>query len=192
MLIARLKKLSPAMKVTGGIAAFFSSIAGIAGFILVIHPFTNFNPDVVGHWESDYSYPITGGKFSFKGKTDFFHEGKYNVAGVITLEGKAKEQNFKYTYNVVGAGNWMADSERMSITLQNMHSFAKSIKIADVDFTPRLAEQLSGMKTPELSESFPGGMSDEYTLESISPQIMVFRATDPFGKPFTIKMHRQS
>lgn len=62
-----------------------------------------FNPDVVGRWDSDYSYPITGGVLRFQGHTNLFHEGTYNVSGLITLEGKAKDQGFKFSYDLVGA-----------------------------------------------------------------------------------------
>lgn len=190
--IERFKKLSPAMKIVASVTSFFSSAAGIAALYLVFHPLTNFNPDVVGRWDSDYSYPITDGTLHFKGRTNLFHEGKYNVSGIITLEGKIKGQGYKFSYNVIGAGNWTADNERMSITLQNMHSTTKSIEIAGIDISPQLVEKLSGKPAPELSDAYPSGMSDEYCLESVSPDSVVLQATDPFGKPFKIQMHRQS
>ncbi|WP_248746232.1 hypothetical protein [Pseudomonas sp. MWU12-2037] len=171
---------------------FFGSLAGIAAAYVTFHPLTNFNPGVVGRWESDYSYPIQGGTLRFQGRSIFFHEGKYNVAGVITLEGTTKGQGYKYHYNVVGAGNWTADSKRMSITLQNMHSFARSIEVKGIELTPELAERVSGIPTPKLTDSYPDGMSDEYNLQSASPKALVLQGIDPFGKPFTIQMHRQS
>ncbi|MFP6831787.1 MAG: hypothetical protein VB998_08045 [Pseudomonas sp.] len=190
--IERFKKLSPVMKIVASVTSFFSSAAGIAALYFIFHPLTNFNPDVVGRWDSDYSYPVTDGTLHFKGRTNLFHEGKYNVSGVITLEGKIKEQGYKFSYNVIGAGNWTADSERMSITLQNIHSTTKSIEVAGIDITPQLVEKLSGKPTPELSDAYPSGMSDEYSLEFVSSDIVVLQATDPFGKPFKIQMHRQS
>lgn len=192
MLVDRFKKLSPAMKIVASISSFFGSLAGIVAVYFIFYPITNFNPDVVGRWDSDYSYPITDGTLHFKGRTNLFHEGKYNVSGVITIEGKIKEQGYKFSYNVVGAGNWTADSKRMSITLQNIHSSTKSIEVAGIDLSPNLVEKLSGKPAPELSYAYPSGMSDEYSLESVSPEMMVLQATDPFGKPFQIQMHRQS
>lgn len=192
MLVARFKKLSPAMKVLAAIVSFFGSVAGIAAIYLTVNPLTNFNPDVIGRWESDYSYPVTGGILNFKGHTNLFHEGKYNVSGVITIEGKIDEQAFKFSYNVVGAGNWTADSKRMSITLQNIHSSTKSIEVAGMDISPDLVEKLSGKPAPALSDAYPSGMSDEYGLKSVSHETVVLQATDPFGKPFQIEMHRQS
>lgn len=191
-IVDRFKKLSPAMKIVASVTSFFSSAAGIAALYFVFYPITNLNPDVVGRWDSDYSYPITDGTLHFKGRTNLFHEGKYNVSGVITLEGRIKEQDYKFSYNVIGAGNWTADSERLSITLQKMHSTTNSIEVAGIDINPRLVEKLSGKPTPELSDAYPSGMSDEYGLESVSPDIIVLKATDPFGKPFEIQMHRQS
>lgn len=192
MLVARFKKLSPAMKVMASTISFFGSLAGIVAVYLIFNPITNFNSDVVGRWESDYSYPVTGGVLSFKGHTNVFHEGKYNVSGVVTIQGKIKEQGYNFSYNVVGAGNWTADSERMSISLQNMHSSTKPIEVAGIDLSPELVEKLSGKPAPQLSDSYPSGMSDEYGLESVSPDIVVLQAIDPFGKPFQIQMRRQS
>ncbi|MGY3170779.1 hypothetical protein ACVWYU_000152 [Pseudomonas sp. TE12234] len=192
MLIARFKRLPPTMKVVASTMSFFSSLAGIVAVYFIFNPITNFNSDVVGRWDSDYSYPITGGILSFKGRTNVFHEGKYNVSGVVTIEGKLKEQGYKFSYNVVGAGNWSADGKRMTITMQAMHSSTKSIEVAGMDFSPDLVEKLSGKPAPQLSDSYPSGMSDEYSLESVSPEIVLLQATDPFGKPFQIKMRRQS
>ncbi|MCK9747110.1 hypothetical protein LT699_10945 [Pseudomonas syringae pv. syringae] len=192
MLVARFKKLSPAMKIVASTISFFSSAAGIAALYLALYPITNFNSDVVGRWDSDYSYPVTDGILTFKGRTNVFHEGKYNVAGVITIEGKVEDQGYKFSYNVVGAGTWTADSKRMSITLQNMHSSTKSMMVAGIYFSPELAEKLSGKPVPALSDAYPSGLSDEYNLESVSPGVVVLQATDPFGKPFQIQMHRQS
>jgi len=56
------QKLSPAVKVGAGIITYLGSIASIIAAIPIIHPFTNFNSNVVSHWESHYSYPITGGR----------------------------------------------------------------------------------------------------------------------------------
>lgn len=192
MLMARFKRLSPSMKIVASTISFFGSLAGIVAVYFIFSPITNFNPDIIGRWDSDYSYPVTDGVLSFKGRTILFHEGKYNVAGVITLEGKIKEQGYKFSYNVVGAGSWTADSKRMSITMQNMHSKTKSIEVAGIVFNPELVEKLSGKPAPQLSDAYPNGMSDEYNLESVSPEIVLLQATDPFGKPFQILMRRQS
>ena len=192
MLIASFKQLSTVSKVVATTVSFLGSVAGIVALYYVWNPITNVNPDVAGRWDSDYSYPITGGVLRFKGHTSLFHEGKYNVYGVITLEGKINDQGYKFSYDVVGAGNWTADSKRMSITLQNMHSSTKALQVAGIDINPVLVERLSGKPSPQLSDAYPNGMSDEYVLESVSHETVVLQAIDPFGKPFQIEMHRQS
>ena len=192
MLFAKFKRLSPAAKVVASAASFLSSLAGVAAIYIAIHPLTNCNPDLVGRWDSDYTYPITDGVLHFKGHTSVFHEGKYNVSGVITLEGKIQDQGYKLSYDVVGAGNWTADTKRMSITLQDMHSSTKTLQIGGIDINPVLIEKLSGRPSPQLSDVYPNGMSDEYLLDSVSHETVVLQATDPFGKPFSIEMHRQS
>ena len=92
MLIASFKQLSTVSKVVATTVSFLGSVAGIVALYYVWNPITNVNPDVAGRWDSDYSYPITDGVLRFKGHTSLFHEGKYNVSGVITLEGKINDQ----------------------------------------------------------------------------------------------------
>lgn len=189
--VGRFKKLSPALRAIAAVASFSGSLAGIVALYLSFNPFTNFNPDVIGRWYSSYSYPITGGSLYFDGRTDLFPEGKYNVSGTVIIEGKAQGEFYKYAYNVVGAGTWMADKEHMQITLQNMRSSTSFIEVAGMRLGPQLVEKLLGKPAPELSDAYPGGMSDNYNIEAVSPKIVVLRAVDPFGKSFEIKMKRQ-
>jgi len=39
--------------------SFFGSLAGIVAVYFIFNPISNFNPRIVGRWDSDYSYPIT-------------------------------------------------------------------------------------------------------------------------------------
>ncbi|KPW89934.1 hypothetical protein BVY11_28410 [Pseudomonas amygdali pv. morsprunorum] len=187
-----LTNLSPIFKRIGSLIAAISGLAGIAAVLLVYYPPDHQNAKLVGRWESDYSYPITGGTASFQGKTDLFREGKYNVNGIMTLEGVVENKPYKFTYNVVGAGVWTADSERMSISLTNMKSITKSLSLAGVKIPPELAVRLSGQPLPSLSDAYPEGMSEEYELQSIASDVVVLKTKDPFGKPFTFEMHRKS
>ena len=187
----KFNKLTPVMRHMVKTITILSSIASIIPVLLIYFPLTDFNPKVIGRWDSSYSYPITDGKMSFKGHTDFFHGGKYNVSGTMTLEGLVKDEKYSYTYNVVGAGNWTADNDRVSVTLLNLNSFAKSIQVAGVDFSPQMVENITGIPTPSLSAAYPGGMSDEYDLQSASAETLILQTRDPFGKFFTIELHRQ-
>lgn len=69
----------------------------------------------------------------------------------MTLEGVVENKPYKFTYNVVGAGVWTADSERMSISLTNMKSIPKSLSLAGVNIPPELAVSLSGQPLPSLA-----------------------------------------
>lgn len=188
----RFKQLSPALKIFASLASFLSSVAGIAALYFLFNPITPFNPELVGRWNSDYAYPITDGTVHFKGLTNVFHEGRYNVSGVITVEGSVKQQPYTFIYNIVGAGSWTADSERMSITLQTINSTPKSLELSGVAIDPLLVEKITGKPLPGLSDAMPSGMSDEYKLESVAADAVVLQATDPFGKPYQIEMHRES
>lgn len=100
----KLTNFSPIFKRIGSLIAAISGLAGILTVLLVYYPPDHQNAKLVGRWESDYSYPITGGTASFQGKTDLFQQGKYNVIGVMTLEGVVEDKPYKFIYNVVGAG----------------------------------------------------------------------------------------
>ena len=188
----KLTNFSPIFKRIGSLIAAISGLAGILTVLLVYYPPDHQNAKLVGRWESDYSYPITGGTASFQGKTDLFQEGKYNVIGVMTLEGVVEDKPYKFTYNVVGAGVWTGDSERMAVSLTNMKSMTKSLTLAGVNIPPELAVRLSGQPLPTPSDSYPEGMSEEYELQSVSSDMIVLKTKDPFGKPFTFEMHRKS
>lgn len=74
MKLLNLTNLSPIFKIIGSLIAAISGLAGIAAVLLVYYPPDHQNAKFVGRWESDYSYPITGGTASFQGKTDFFEK----------------------------------------------------------------------------------------------------------------------
>lgn len=167
------------------------SLAGILSLYLVLYPVTRQNPDIVGRWETDYSYPITGGTLNFKGMTSYLHEGKYNVGGVITLEGEVQNEKFKFLYNVTGAGTWTADDHLLSISLISFKTMPKAVNMAGFELTPESAMKLSGKPLPTLNDAYPDGSSDEFVLLSVKPQQITLQATDPSGKPFNIELRRQ-
>ncbi|MCP1481992.1 hypothetical protein J2Y88_004303 [Pseudomonas chlororaphis] len=133
---------------------------------VVFFPLSHHNPEIIGRWETDYSYPITGGTLSFKGMTTYLHEGKYNVGGVISLEGEVKQQSFKFSYNVTGAGTWTTDDDLLSISLISLKSHPKSINLAGIDFSPELVATLSGQPILNLENNYPSGTSDEFRVQS--------------------------
>lgn len=126
-----------------------------------------------------------------QGLTNYLHKGKYNVSGTITVEGHVDLKPYKFTYSAIGAGTWTADSKRLSISLTNLKTIPKTLSIDDLDIPPQLVTKLTGQPVPTLNDAYPEGMSDEFALQSVTRNTIVLGATDPFGKPFTIEMHRR-
>lgn len=183
---------APATKKIGTIIGILSGLAALASLYLTFNPLTNHNPKIIGRWETDYSYPITGGTLSFKGMTTYLHEGKYNVGGVISLAGEVKQQPFKFSYNVTGAGTWTTDDDLLSISLISLKSLPKSVNVAGIDFPPELVATLSRQPILNLDNNYPSGMSDEFRVQSVKQDRFSLLATDPTGKPFTIELRRQA
>lgn len=183
---------APATKKIGTVIGILSGLAALASLYLTFYPLTNHNPEIIGRWETDYSYPIADGTWSFKGLTTYLHEGKYNVGGVITLEGEVEQKKFKFSYNVVGAGTWTTDHELLSISLISLKTIPKSLNLSGVDFSPELVAKLSGRPVGTLDDSYPNGLSDEYHLKSVKPDHLTLLAMDPTGNPFNIELHRQT
>ncbi|WP_322617463.1 hypothetical protein [Pseudomonas sp. BIC9C] len=183
---------APVTKKIGTIIGILSGFAGLASLYLTLSPLNNHNPDLIGRWETNYSFPITDGTWSFKGLTTYLHEGKYNVGGVITLEGEVKQQKFKFSYNVIGAGTWTTDRDLLSISLISLNTLPKSVNLAGIDFSPELVAKLSGEPMRNLDSSYPSGLSDELHLQSVRSDRVILLAMDPSGKPFTIELHRQA
>lgn len=183
---------APATKKIATVLTILSGLAALGSLYLTVYPLTNHNSKIIGRWETDYSYPITDGTWSFKGLTTYLHEGKYNVGGVITLEGEVEQKKFKFSYNVVGAGTWTSDHELLSISLISLKTIPKSLNLSGIDFSPELVAKLSGRPVGTLDDSYPNGFSDEYHLKSVKTDHLTLLAMDPSGKPFNIELHRQA
>jgi hypothetical protein len=183
---------SPTTKKINTVLTILSALAALISVYAVFFPLSHHNPEIIGRWETDYSYPITGGTLSFKGMTTYLHEGKYNVGGVISLEGEVKQQPFNFSYNVTGAGTWTADDDLLSISLISLKSLPKSVNVAGIDFPPELVATLSRQPILNLDNNYPSGMSDEFRVQSVKQDRVSLLATDPSGKPFTIELRRQA
>lgn len=183
---------SPTTKKINTVLTILSALAALISLYVAFFPPSHHNPEIIGRWKTDYSYPITGGSLSFKGMTTYLHEGKYNVGGVISLEGEVKQQPFKFSYNVTGAGTWTTDDDLLSISLINLKSLPKSVNVAGIELSPELVATLSGQPMLNIDNNYPSGMSDEFRVQSLKKDRVSLLATDPYGKPFTIELHRQA
>ncbi|WP_440973625.1 hypothetical protein [Pseudomonas koreensis] len=183
---------SPTTKKINIVLAILSALAALISLYVEFFPLSHYNPKIIGRWETDYSYPITDGTLSFKGMTTYLHEGKYNVGGVISLQGEVKQQPFNFSYNVTGAGTWTTDDDLLSISLISLKSLPKSVTVAGIDFPPGLVAALSRQPILNLDNNYPSGLSDEFRVQSVKQDRLSLLATDPTGKPFMIELRRQA
>ncbi|AIL60038.1 hypothetical protein [Pseudomonas alkylphenolica] len=185
------RKISKTWLIAGSLLAFLASIATVYALILEINTSPSHNSGFFGRWESSYSYPITGGTFTFKGMTEYFQSGKYNVAGTIIDSGTVETKTYQFEYNANGAGSWTADSETLSFTLDNIKTFPKSYILDGQEIPVLLVTKLLGTSIPNLSDVYASGSSGEARIISIEKNEITLETKDPKGKLFTIHSYRQ-
>lgn len=169
-------------------------LAGIAAIYSGWHDANSSDPHnskFIGRWNSDYSYPISNGTFQFKGMTEYFHNGRYNVNGVVTVAGVVNAQPYRFEYNVSGAGSWTADSRLLAFTLAELKSIPKSYVIDGKEIPTALVAKIAGPSLPNLSDSYASGASGEARILSVKDEQIALEETEPTGKPFTIQTYRQ-
>lgn len=171
--------------------ALLSGIATIYSGWHDANPSDPHNPHFIGRWNSDYTYPITGGIFEFKGMTEYFHNGRYNVNGIIIVEGTVEAIPYHFEYSVNGAGSWTADFSLLSFTLADMKTIPKSYVIDSKDIPTLLVAKMVGPSMPNLSDAYASGASGETRILSIEDDEMTLEGKDPAGKAFTIHTYRQ-
>ncbi|UII69089.1 hypothetical protein LVW35_15455 [Pseudomonas sp. HN11] len=185
------KKLANIWIMLGSVLAVLASAAAIYSWLKEINTSVSHNQSFFGRWESNYAYPITGGTFTFKGMTEYFQNGKYNVAGTITVAGSVESKTYQFEYNAYGAGTWTADSRIFSFTLDNIKTAPKSYVLDGQDIPVVLVSTLLGASAPNLSDAYPSGSSGEARIVSIEENEITLEEKDPKGKPFIIHSYRQ-
>lgn len=189
--VVTLKKISKIWLIAGSLLAVFASAATVYSWLRDINTSPPHNSSFFGRWESSYSYPITGGTFTFKGMTEYFQNGKYNVAGTITIAGTVETKAYQFEYNAYGAGSWTADSNIFAFTLDNIKTSPKSYVLDGQDIPVLLVSKLLGASAPNLSDAYASGSSGEARIVSVEKNEITLEEKDPKGKPFTIHSYRQ-
>jgi hypothetical protein len=173
------------------LAALVTVLSGIATIYATFHEANPNNPSFIGRWNTDYNYPITNGTFEFKGMTEYFRNGRYNVNGIVIVDGTVEAKPYRLEYSVIGAGSWTADSSLLSFTLADMKTTPKSYVINGTAIPPSLVAKLAGPSMPNLSDGYASGTSDEAKIVAIKDDVITLEGKDPAGKAFTIQTYRQ-
>lgn len=138
------------------------------------------NPALLGRWESNYRVPTPSGATTFKGITEYFRNGHYQVNGTMEITGAFAGMDFNAVVQISGNGTWTADDEFLTFTMTGRS--VKGDHIQSGDQTIRL---------PDMNKDYLPGNSDELKIVSITPQKMVLEGRDTLGNPFTIVSTRQ-
>jgi hypothetical protein len=174
--------------ILGSVAAVLASVVTIYS---TLHNANPNNPRFIGRWKTDYTYPITNGSFEFKGMTEYFRNGRYNVSGIVIVDGTVEAKPYRFEYNVNGAGSWTADSSLLSFTLADMKTIPMSYVIDGTSVPPALVAKLIGPSMPNLSDAYAAGASDEARILSIKDDEITLEGNDPAGKAFTMRTYKQ-
>lgn len=162
----------------------------IAGVVTIVEPFREsgpeHNPAFLGRWESNYQYPVPGGAVEFKGVTEYFRNGRYNVNGTLEFYGGAADKPFSAVSLAHGSGTWTADKKFLTITLTGLHTEPSTFKSGGKEMPISVLQELSGVSLPDPNKSYVPGSSDEYAIISQEPQRIVLQGKDPAGNPFTM------
>lgn len=161
----------------------------IAGVVTILEPFREsgpeHNPAFLGRWESNYEYPVPGGALEFKGVTEYFRNGRYNVNGTLKFSGGDTDKPFSAVSLAQGSGTWTADKKFLTITLTGMHTEPMTFKSGGTEMPISVLQKLSGVSLPDPNKSYVPGSSDEYAIISQERQRIVLQGKDPAGNPYT-------
>lgn len=173
---------------------FGSVVAVLASVVTIyttLHDANPNNPRFIGRWKTDYTYPITNGNFEFKGMTEYFRNGRYNVNGIVIVDGTVEAKPYRFEYSVNGAGSWTADSSLLSFTLADMKTIPMSYIVDGTSIPPSLVAKFAGPSAPNLSDAYASGASDEARILSIKDDEITLEGNDPKGNAFTIQTYKQ-
>lgn len=59
------RALSPTIKKINTVLTILSAFAALISLYVVFFPLSYHNSEIIGRWETNYSYPVTGGTLSF-------------------------------------------------------------------------------------------------------------------------------
>lgn len=188
MIIKYWKNLISVFVFIGVLGAFLGNLNHFPVFINNFFPRNISESNIHGIWSSKYSYAILGGVQEVNVATEYFKNNSYNVVGEMGLKVNSKGHSLYVVYNIDGTGIWQIDSESLTIKLENISSWPKSVildeKIVDVD----KFQSIFRKKFPLIEDRIPSGINEEFKIVSVSDDKMILTADAPNGSMFKIVM----
>ncbi len=180
----KLNKLAATASILGLVLAFYS---------YVIPPTEEtHNSKLFGIWLQKYSYPVSKGRISINGTTEYFNNGVYNFVGQMEIFVNGPKGSPSVLYDVDGSGEWIGGVDNLTTKLVDMKSHFISLKIDSKKIDLTKFPQKYRNSFPKIEEHIPVGMSESYTIVSLNSKESILKVDDPKGMPIIIKGIKQS
>ena len=174
------------------------AVAGILSLVLAFYSYVvppkqeTHNSKLFGIWLQKYSYPVSKGRISINGTTEYFNNGVYNFVGQIEIFVNGPTGSPSVLYDVDGSGEWVGGFDNLTTKVVDMKSYFVSLKVDSkrIDLTKFPSKFKDYF--PKIEDHIPVGMSESYTIVSLNNKESILEVDDPKGRPITIKGKKQS
>lgn len=172
-------------KSVAGLTAVFTLLSGALGVFVYYFPSGPLqDPDFFGRWESRYEYHWNGERVSYRGNIQYIRNGRYNVSGVFDHSGYNSGNQYQYSIQAKGSGNWSRSEDFLTVMLTNLRWDVLRYSVIDQEMPERIINKFKSDLTAELNEKYVPGSSDEYKIVSVEKNKIVMVGKDPGGHPF--------
>lgn len=179
------------MKLGMEMVLFIAALVGICAYFFPKAPDTHKSDDIIGTWTSDYSYDTGGVIVRVNGETSYFSNGKYNVNADMSFQ---PDSATIITFAINGAGEWNIHDKELITTLNALKSAptkmvykGKVLESQDFD----MMERISNQKIKTIEDFTATGISQSYIIKKDGHDKKLLEAINPFGKNYSIVMHRE-
>jgi hypothetical protein len=184
------KRIVSVIVFIGATGAFLGNLSNFPAFISNFVPRDSTESDIYGIWLSKYSYRISGGVLDVNGTTEYFKNNSYNFIGEISIYLEDRINTLYIVYQADGTGTWRADSDSLTIRLEDLKTQPKSIlhngRTVDVYSSHSLLSEF-----PHIEDLIPSNITEEYKITNIDDDTITLEADTPNGDIFEITMKRQ-
>lgn len=153
---------------------------------------THRKDDIVGVWSSDYSYDSRGIIVRVNGETSYFSNGKYNVNAEMSFQ---PNSSTNIIFSINGAGEWTIHDKELITTLNSLKStptkmYFNGNMLDSKDFDAM--ERIFNEKLKTIEDFTATGISQSYTIKKDGHDKKLLEAINPFGKNYSMEMHREN
>ncbi|HGM6665632.1 TPA: hypothetical protein ACKQC7_002316 [Serratia marcescens] len=177
-----------------GLATTIGAVSAVFTMYFSLYPNaveTHRKDDIIGIWTSDYSYDTGGIIVRVNGETSYFSNGKYNVNADMSFQ---PDSTTIITFATNGAGDWNIHGKELITTLNTLKStptkmIYKGNVLGSQDFD--MMERIFNEKLKTIEDFTATGISQSYIIKKDGHDKKLLEAINPFGKNYSIVMHRE-